>query len=404
MGAFIHNLEGLKDYKYQGEDHSIVTKYVLKPFWLKFVQIFPLSMAPNLVTLLGFCFILINLITVFIYDIYLNNLDCPRWCYLSYAIGLFLYQTFDACDGIHARRTGQSGPLGELFDHCVDAINTTLSTIVFASVTKMNYSFLLIIAQFGCLFNFYLSTWEEYHTHILYLSKFSGPVEGILMIIILFIITFLFGPEIWTKKLFQINLSNLFNATNSPLSSNLILTFNCTNIYIILGIFSLYFNIRTSVNNVMRAYKKDPSTQYDNTKKAVKGLIPFLLYYLSIFVYSLLIQDYLFAEKSTIFLPFIISIGLNIAFSVGRIIVSHLTLNDFPYFFPPMLIPLFQLLTYTIFGSLLKFDKQSLAINLVYTGLGLSLAIHGTFIYEIIHEITEYLDIYALTIKHPKIA
>ena len=40
--------------------------------------------------------------------------DCPPWVYLSWAIGLFLYQTFDAVDGSQARRTGQSGPLGEL--------------------------------------------------------------------------------------------------------------------------------------------------------------------------------------------------------------------------------------------------------------------------------------------------
>lgn len=50
-----------------------------------------------------------------------------------------MYQTFDGCDGCHARRTGQSGPLGELFDHSIDAINTTLGSIVFASVMKMGY-------------------------------------------------------------------------------------------------------------------------------------------------------------------------------------------------------------------------------------------------------------------------
>lgn len=60
------------------------------------------------------------------------------------------------------------------------------------------------------LANFYLSTWEEYHTGVclvslsvidaqgnlsrgspqtLYLSAFSGPIEGILLIVILYIIT-----------------------------------------------------------------------------------------------------------------------------------------------------------------------------------------------------------------------
>jgi hypothetical protein len=37
--------------------------------------------------------------------------------------------------------------------------------------------------------NFYLTTWEEYHTGVLYLGYFSGPVEGILAIVLLFMIT-----------------------------------------------------------------------------------------------------------------------------------------------------------------------------------------------------------------------
>lgn len=35
----------------------------------------------------------------------------------SFSLGLFLYQSLDAIDGKQARRTGTSGPLGELFDH-----------------------------------------------------------------------------------------------------------------------------------------------------------------------------------------------------------------------------------------------------------------------------------------------
>lgn len=34
-----------------------------------------------------------------------------------FGIGLFVYQSLDAIDGKQARRTGMSGPLGELFDH-----------------------------------------------------------------------------------------------------------------------------------------------------------------------------------------------------------------------------------------------------------------------------------------------
>lgn len=35
----------------------------------------------------------------------------------SFALGLWLYSTFDNIDGKQARRTGSSSPLGQLFDH-----------------------------------------------------------------------------------------------------------------------------------------------------------------------------------------------------------------------------------------------------------------------------------------------
>ena len=82
MGLFIptNKLQNLKLYKYSSEDHSIISKYILKKWWNFFVQIFPLSMAPNVVTLLGLFFIIGNLMTVFYYDPYLNETQ-PTWCY-----------------------------------------------------------------------------------------------------------------------------------------------------------------------------------------------------------------------------------------------------------------------------------------------------------------------------------
>jgi ethanolaminephosphotransferase len=68
------------------------------------------------ITLTGFSFVIINFITMLWYNPGLDQ-DMPPWVYLSFSIGLFLYQTFDAVDGSQARRTHQSGPLGELFDH-----------------------------------------------------------------------------------------------------------------------------------------------------------------------------------------------------------------------------------------------------------------------------------------------
>lgn len=52
---------------------------------------------------------------------------CPgNWLYLTWAAGLWIYQSLDAIDGKQARKTKTSGPLGEMFDHGCDALNTTV--------------------------------------------------------------------------------------------------------------------------------------------------------------------------------------------------------------------------------------------------------------------------------------
>ena len=43
---------------------------------------------------------------------------------------LFMYQTLDAVDGKHARATGQSTPLGALFDHGIDGSVMNIMGIV----------------------------------------------------------------------------------------------------------------------------------------------------------------------------------------------------------------------------------------------------------------------------------
>ncbi|AQZ13917.1 EPT1 (YHR123W) and CPT1 (YNL130C) [Zygosaccharomyces parabailii] len=395
MGFYVpHNhLANLKAYKYEGEDHSIVSKYVLKPFWRKFSLIFPTWMAPNVVTLSGLGFIVFNMLTVLYYDPALNK-ETPRWTYYSYAVGLFLYQLFDACDGIHARRTGQSGPLGELFDHCVDALNTTLSMFPFCSTVGVGYTYMLIIIQFACLCNFYLSTWEEYHTHKLFLSEFSGPVEGILLVCIGFIMTGVFGPQkIWHTVLTTIDYKGMHFRVES------------LDVMIIFSGISLMFNILSARQNVVEYYN-DQSKVLHTTEKnedrdpqceAMKGLMPFFVYYLSVF-------SLVAIEPAFISFPFVLSTGFAMAFVVGRIITAHLTKQSFPMINAPLLVPSGQLLLHLLATNVLGYESRVVVNALTWLGCGLTMGIHATFINDIIYDFTTFLDIYVLSIKHPKIA
>lgn len=95
-------LPNLRKYKYSGVDHSLLSKYVLKPFYTHVViKCFPMSMAPNAITLTGFTFVVANFFTLLWYNPSLDQ-DMPPWVYYSFAAGLFLYQTFDAVDGSQA--------------------------------------------------------------------------------------------------------------------------------------------------------------------------------------------------------------------------------------------------------------------------------------------------------------
>ena len=51
--------------------------------------------------ILNVSFVVINFLTMLWYNPTLDQ-DCPPWVYASWAIGLFLYQTFDAVDGTQA--------------------------------------------------------------------------------------------------------------------------------------------------------------------------------------------------------------------------------------------------------------------------------------------------------------
>ncbi|CCK71772.1 bifunctional diacylglycerol cholinephosphotransferase/ethanolaminephosphotransferase KNAG_0H03580 [Huiozyma naganishii CBS 8797] len=344
-------------------------------------------MAPNLVTLSGLGFIIVNVLLVLIYDPYLDT-ESPRWVYFAHAIGLFIYQTFDGCDGIHARRTGQSGPLGELFDHSIDSINATLCNYLFCSMLGLGYSYSAVYCQFALLFNFYLSTWEEYHTHILFLSEFSGPVEGILGICAAFILTGIVGPDaIWKRQVMEMSLSD-----GSSLDVNV------AHVFVFLLSIGLLFNITIAKKNVEDYYsRKERIIMNGNAsmKNAMKGLIPFFAYYSTVFLLVALVPE-------IISFSFLLSVGLTMAFVVGRIIVHHLTKQQFPMYNVPLMLPTCQLVLYVIAVNILHCDAHKTTDALAWFGLGTSFGIHACFGNEIIYEFTEFLDCYALTIKNPK--
>lgn len=141
---------------------------------------------PNLITLIGLGFMVSNVLLVVYYVPDLGT-DAPNWIYFSFAAGLWLYSTFDNVDGKQARRTGTSSPLGELFDHGCDALNTAFVSILQCAALGLGHTQSSLIIFIVTVFGFYMSTAEEYYTKVLYLGVVNGPTEGILLTCFAFI-------------------------------------------------------------------------------------------------------------------------------------------------------------------------------------------------------------------------
>ncbi|KAH9635543.1 hypothetical protein HF086_003157 [Spodoptera exigua] len=127
-------LKGFEKYKYNSVDTSVLSNYVMHPFWNWCVQFCPVWVAPNLLTFTGFLLTVLNFFVFSYYDygfyaMTAENItkdQIPSWVWGVSAVNLFVAYTLDGIDGKQARRTGTSGPLGELFDHGLDSYSAVL--------------------------------------------------------------------------------------------------------------------------------------------------------------------------------------------------------------------------------------------------------------------------------------
>ncbi|KAF9923836.1 hypothetical protein BGZ65_008650 [Modicella reniformis] len=379
--------QNLSKYKYSGIDESLLSKYVLGPYWTKLVTFFPITMAPNLITGLGFLCVVFNLLTMFYFAPDITGV-CPSWAYFSFAVGLFVYQSMDAIDGKQARRTGTSGPLGELFDHGCDALNTTLEVILAANALQLKQSWWSILSHFVTLGNFYLSTWEEYHTGTLYLSAFSGPVEGIIIIVLLYVITAIVGPQFWLQTI----------RSALGLSSEVlpfIPDIQINHFLIASGTLGLGGNILTAFKHVVKA-RKDKNQP---VAPALAGLAPFVG--ISLVAYFWLnASPYIVTQH---LVPWILYVGLSFGYTVGLMITAHVTHQPFPLFnisFLPLIVGALNA-NLPVIGIERIFGPHLENIYL-WSCLAFSAAAYAHFAINVVNDICDYFDIWCFTIKHPK--
>ncbi|KAK5131417.1 hypothetical protein LTR08_000953 [Meristemomyces frigidus] len=378
-------LQHFKTYKYSSIDKSPLSYYVLRHYWNACVEFLPLWLAPNMVTLLGFFFVLGNVGLLELTD---PDLQGPKHSvvYFSYAFGVWAYSTLDNIDGKQARRTGTSSGLGELFDHGIDSLNCTLASLLEVSAMGLGPTRLGALTALIPTLPMFFSTWETYHTHTLFLGYFNGPTEGLLIASTIMVLSGIFGPQIWHRPM-----ADLFG------HSNILGLLSFKDIWapLLLGSFFVA-HLPSCIYNVAEARR---------AKRLPLG--PTLLEWAPMVIFTSACVAWLGSPYSALLKDnHLCLLCLTLSFVFGRMttktILAHLTRQPYPYW-TVLLLPL-------VGGAIL--------VNLPYLGLGpisatvehaylwayfvLALVVYFRWAYLVVNAICEYLGIPCLTIPEEK--
>ncbi|KII62783.1 Cholinephosphotransferase 1 [Thelohanellus kitauei] len=163
------SLDAIRNHKYikHGESFLEPTLYHWWTYFLKFV---PLTISPNMLTLIGSC-ILFSSTLLFLYFSRQMTIQVPWWVNIYGAFAMFAYQTFDAIDGMQARRLNAGSPLGEVFDHGCDAFAVLFSMINLGCATRMVGNDYFMYAIWCSFLELYVIHWTNYVTGSFHFSR-----------------------------------------------------------------------------------------------------------------------------------------------------------------------------------------------------------------------------------------
>eukprot|EP01114_Cavostelium_apophysatum_P023706 TRINITY_DN9019_c0_g1_i1.p1 TRINITY_DN9019_c0_g1~~TRINITY_DN9019_c0_g1_i1.p1 ORF type:complete len:417 (+),score=63.87 TRINITY_DN9019_c0_g1_i1:63-1253(+) len=374
------SLISLAKHKYSGKDDSIlynlVFTHVLDYVVAHFV---PSWLAPNLITLIGTCTLILNLGIV---SYYIPGLEAgpntPSWICLLSAFCCFWYQMLDNMDGKQARKTGNNTPLGELFDHGCDSLVVMIQSLIVASIASFGVSWLFISQIILTWMLFWMSTWEAYHTGVLYLGPINGPQEGLHSIQAMLVFAYFVGPGFWTRDWKDVANVHVSWLPSVPINA----------VFVLLSMIPL---ILTAIGIVRRVLKHVRSEQ-----KSVATALSHLVFF-GIFASCVALW---FRNSPTLWQQhpklIVFTIGLSFGEMVSTLILKHMCKDHFNLFqrtLVPLLAATANSLIGTILGSPLVSEAIFLPIFVAMTWLS-----YIQFVQAVIHDICTFLGIRALTI------
>eukprot|EP00917_Polyrhabdina_sp_WS-2016_P011445 GHVP01025191.1.p1 GENE.GHVP01025191.1~~GHVP01025191.1.p1 ORF type:complete len:371 (+),score=21.05 GHVP01025191.1:359-1471(+) len=229
-------------------DNSLLSP-CLQPLYNNIAQFIPPAVRPNQITVIG-------ILTTFIYSmglLYKNpsfSSNPNPTLFLLTPMFLFFSMLCDSLDGIHARRTDQTSPLGHFLDHGLDSLNCTFISIIQSQSVSSGKSRITISNLYLIYLGFIASAWEEYYTGVNYFGFISGPTEGIVFIMVFSIISYFGGASIWDSSIL-----------GTPITLNLFVIFS-----------TLFLTITTHISPSLTNVYKDNSFIRENNVKTANSL------------------------------------------------------------------------------------------------------------------------------------
>ncbi len=187
-----------KGYQYKCVNNSILEPLVVKYYATHIFKWVPRKLTANWITLLSCAAMWVMLYLVFNTDLFSSFILAFAFVFLVhfYAVG-------DILDGMQAKQTRTSSPLGQFLDHYLDIYNSAICLAGFYVLVELNRPDILYLALWISYLAFAATMVEEKERGELYFGPI-GSFEG-LMIILFFFISWLVPPiqTLWKTPLWQ---------------------------------------------------------------------------------------------------------------------------------------------------------------------------------------------------------
>lgn len=192
-------------YQYRCEDRSLISPHFRKHVCLRLLRLVPRFCSPNLLSLAAnSASFLVFFFLIGAFGPVDQMAQTSRLAFLIPAVGIFIYVALDNTDGLQARRTSVSSPLGDFLDHWFDSFAAFMIPLGFLMALKAEDWRMLSVVVFG-IASFWVANWEMMHCGVLKLPP-VGELEGNMLAIVTHLLTAILGLAFWQTRLLGVTL------------------------------------------------------------------------------------------------------------------------------------------------------------------------------------------------------